>query len=832
MVAQSIIQIDVLDDSFEAFQARFLKYQEQVTKQPEAWKRIGSSIKSTDNEFVKLGKTVAETVKAVQYAAGRQEAFRAAAAGTAKTFVGMAKSSKQLVGHLKDGAAVLLKWSGMIGLMSGIVGAGGLFGIARLAASASQNRRESQGLGVSGGELQAAQINYQKIFNVDELLGRINEARNDVTKRWAFNAAGLQPGQMEGKSNAEVLTMLAPLLKSTFEKSGGTQQAAQAHGLLEFVDMSTLTRLKAVTQAELDTTEKAYRSSLVQLTISDNVNRSWQELEITFKNSGSVIEKMFKEKLVGLAGPLEHLSEAFTKAVKVFLDSPKIEKWITAVADGLEDLSKYLVSDELGKDINSALDSLDEFGGALVVAARFMGKVFNIGAEKSLKASEYRQLDELKKIDPKLAETTKYRLENPEASVEKGDKFDPHSGFALKRNREVWNEAAQAAISGKDGARVKEILDSLKVSTATQSASGKIKPIAAPQASPVKKLLAQPEATKATKQDSKKDVGDVSRPDKNDAQKDVRESPETAPAKKLQRQEAEMKEATKNPRQYSDEQKQFLISIKPWAEEAAAKLGVSPEIVSAHAALESGWGKRPLRNGGAGPDSNNLFGLKATGDWRGDVATAMTTEYEGGEPQKKTQRFRSYPDTASAFRDYASLLTDNPRYKAALNTGSDASAFASGLQKGGYATDPEYANKLSKLAASIQASATAAPIFEATGKKTQEKEPAPKIESSTKDNMPPALQKTENMDKSQVFNETNINYRDSAKKEATSFAGNNSASDGIRDYVRGMMQSMDRMASTSQKIQPAQRQIVGVPATIRIENSTGGNAIVIGSQIA
>ncbi|MBV8060466.1 MAG: lytic transglycosylase domain-containing protein [Alphaproteobacteria bacterium] len=478
MVAKSILEIDIADSSYEAFQAKFLKYQEQVAKQPSAWKRVGEAAKGTGSEYVKLGKTIAETVKGIQYAANRQQAFAVAAAGTARTFVGMVKSTKQLVGNLKDGAAMLIKWSGIIGLISGVVGAGGLFGIARLASSASQQRRDSQGLGVSGGELSAAQINYQKLVNVDDMLGRINEARNDVNKRWAFKAAGINPADMQGKSNAEVLTMLIPALKSTFERSGGTLQGAQAHGLTEFADLSTLTRLKAVSKEELDATEQAYRASVKQLSVADNVNRAWQQLEITFKNTGSAIEKLFKEKLVSLSGPLGQLSEAFTKAVKVFLDSPKIGKWIGEISTGLEAFAKYLTSDNFSKDVNSFLDALDEMGGRLVKAAQFLGKVFNIGSEKTLKASEYHKLDELRKINKPLAEAMQYRLENPEAAKEKGDKFNARSGFALKRNSEVERQNIQDAINGADGAQVKQLLESLGISTATQSASGKIKPFA------------------------------------------------------------------------------------------------------------------------------------------------------------------------------------------------------------------------------------------------------------------------------------------------------------------------------------------------------------------
>ncbi len=155
-------------------------------------------------------------------------------------------------------------------------------------------------------------------------------------------------------------------------------------------------------------------------------------------------------------------------------------------------------------------------------------------------------------------------------------------------------------------------------------------------------------------------------------------------------------------------QQQFLSSIKPWTEEAGARLGVAPEIVAAHAALESGWGQRPLRQGTT--DTNNLFGIKAGAKWQGEVAQALTTEYIGdsGAALKKTERFRSYPDQASAFRDYTQVLLDNPRYRAALNAGSDAHAFAQGLARGGYATDPHYAAKLGQLATRLQRSAAAA----------------------------------------------------------------------------------------------------------------------------
>jgi peptidoglycan hydrolase FlgJ len=148
-------------------------------------------------------------------------------------------------------------------------------------------------------------------------------------------------------------------------------------------------------------------------------------------------------------------------------------------------------------------------------------------------------------------------------------------------------------------------------------------------------------------------------------------------------------------------QQEFLAAIAPLAQQTGQQLGVSPDIVAAQAALETGWGQKPLRQAD-GADTHNLFGMKAGSGWRGDVTSAMTTEDQDGTAIKKTERFRSYPDQASAFHDYAQLLLTNPRYRSALNAGSDAQAFAQGLARGGYATDPAYADKLTRIAARVR----------------------------------------------------------------------------------------------------------------------------------
>jgi flagellar protein FlgJ len=135
----------------------------------------------------------------------------------------------------------------------------------------------------------------------------------------------------------------------------------------------------------------------------------------------------------------------------------------------------------------------------------------------------------------------------------------------------------------------------------------------------------------------------------------------------------------------------FAERMRPHAEAASQATGVPAPFILGQAALESGWGAREI------PGSHNLFGIKAGAGWSGATVEAATTEYEGGEPVKRVEKFRAYGSYAEGFADYARLLAANPRYAAALEHGGDASAFAQGLAQGGYATDPAYAEKLTRV---------------------------------------------------------------------------------------------------------------------------------------
>ncbi|MBP0610232.1 MULTISPECIES: flagellar assembly peptidoglycan hydrolase FlgJ [Burkholderia] len=137
----------------------------------------------------------------------------------------------------------------------------------------------------------------------------------------------------------------------------------------------------------------------------------------------------------------------------------------------------------------------------------------------------------------------------------------------------------------------------------------------------------------------------------------------------------------------------FVDRLAAPAQAASATTGIPARFIVGQAALESGWGKREIR-ATDGSTSYNVFGIKANKGWTGRTVSALTTEYVNGTPRRVVAKFRAYDSYEHAMTDYANLLKNNPRYAGVLSASRSVEGFAHGMQKAGYATDPNYAKKL------------------------------------------------------------------------------------------------------------------------------------------
>ncbi len=140
---------------------------------------------------------------------------------------------------------------------------------------------------------------------------------------------------------------------------------------------------------------------------------------------------------------------------------------------------------------------------------------------------------------------------------------------------------------------------------------------------------------------------------------------------------------------------QFVQKVYPTIQRAAQTLGVNPVGMLAQAALETGWGRRMPRTAD-GSSSLNLFGVKAGNGWNGARAVADTVEFSGGVATQRRTAFRAYGSIEESVQDFANLLANSPRYREAVSAGGSAQAYVQEIAKSGYATDPEYGNKLNQ----------------------------------------------------------------------------------------------------------------------------------------
>ncbi|MFT5236282.1 MAG: flagellar protein FlgJ [Shewanella sp.] len=144
----------------------------------------------------------------------------------------------------------------------------------------------------------------------------------------------------------------------------------------------------------------------------------------------------------------------------------------------------------------------------------------------------------------------------------------------------------------------------------------------------------------------------------------------------------------------------FVAKLYPHAKKAAAALGTQAEVLIAQSALETGWGQKMVKRPG-GDSSNNLFNIKADNRWQGNKAAVSTLEFEQGVAVQQRADFRVYDDIKQSFDDFVGFISDGPRYQEAIKKAANPNEFIKALQDAGYATDPEYANKVIKVMKSL-----------------------------------------------------------------------------------------------------------------------------------
>ncbi|MCR1298382.1 hypothetical protein [Enterobacter kobei] len=422
MVAKSIVDIDVNDDKFVAFMEKFKEYQAALEELPEAWRGLAHGATDATKETAKaktegdlLAKAFSEGASAIlsinsglerltdslDRANKSQEDFNKKTRSSKGFLSEATKDAKSLAGHIRDATTSLLSWGGIVGLFTGVLGVGGLFGLNRLAATTGSQRFTSLGIGTSIGALDSTAINYQKALgNPTATLGAIRDSQMDLSKRWTFQAMGINNPDQDP---AKLLPQMIRNARDIFVKNGSTLQGANAYGLTNFFSLDDLNRFKNMSDEEIDAMERRAQKDAKLLQITDQQARQWQDFNVQLDYSGQSIRNTFVRGLGPLTPQLSKLSDALAGAIDTVLQSPELGKWIDGLAGGIERFGNYLASPEFTKDVDSFMAGIEKLGALI-------GKVYDwVVGKTDISVSDVTSgssiLSDKKVTDPKTGQT-------------------------------------------------------------------------------------------------------------------------------------------------------------------------------------------------------------------------------------------------------------------------------------------------------------------------------------------------------------------------------------------------------------------------------------------
>ncbi|HAT2327037.1 TPA: transglycosylase SLT domain-containing protein [Citrobacter freundii] len=389
MVAKSIVDIDVNDDKFVAFMEKFKEYQAALEDLPEAWRGLAHGATDATKETAKaktegdlLAKAFSEGASAIlsinsgldrltdslDRANKSQEDFNKKTRSSKGFLSEATKDAKSLAGHIRDATTSLLSWGGIVGLFTGVLGVGGLFGLNRLAATTGSQRFTSLGIGTSIGALDSTAINYQKALgNPTGTLGAIRDSQMDLSRRWTFQAMGINNPDQDP---AKLLPQMIRNARDIFVKNGSTLQGANAYGLTNFFSLDDLNRFKNMSDEEIDAMERRAQKDAKLLQITDQQARQWQDFNVQLDYSSQSIRNAFVRGLGPLTPQLSKLSEALVGAIDTVLQSPELGKWIDGLAGGIERFGNYLASPDFTKDVDDFMAGIEKLGALI-------GKVYD-----------------------------------------------------------------------------------------------------------------------------------------------------------------------------------------------------------------------------------------------------------------------------------------------------------------------------------------------------------------------------------------------------------------------------------------------------------------------
>lgn len=367
MAVRSILSIDVRDGQFKDFLKSYERYQAALKKAPAAWALVNKNIDGSKASFDKLVAQMAAANVQEQLRAKAQERADRLTRSSAERWSAMARDTREFARNIAGATTQLLKWGSLTGLIGGLLGAGGLFGIDRLAVGAASSRRGALGIGATIGGQEAFKTNFGRLVDTDSFLSAVAGAKFDVTKRVGLLGAGLTQGQIAGRTEDTAVALLDQLKRIADTTNPALfAQVLQSRRLDQFAGATDLERLRNTSPEEYQRLRSQYGQRRGQFDLPPDVAERWQDFVTQLGNAGKSIETTLVKGLVPLAPGLTKLSESVEKVISVFLEKGgPLEKWITQAGNALEKFAGYVGTDDFQQKVRAFVEGIGAIGAAI-----------------------------------------------------------------------------------------------------------------------------------------------------------------------------------------------------------------------------------------------------------------------------------------------------------------------------------------------------------------------------------------------------------------------------------------------------------------------------------
>ena len=378
MPVRAVVDIDINDEALKSTVALIQKYREELNKLPGGWGSVSRASGAARGNFVDMAAIMVAQLDVMLKMERSLGGIDRAVASTGRGMTSLSRSTRDVARHIEHATTSLLKWTGVTTALSGLVGLGGLFGIERLAQSATQQRMGAIRAGTTQGNLSALEAIFGPIgADVRGSVGRIATAQQTPGQSWIFNALGVPGAQRQDPGDAflNLARAAGQMYNRTDPNFRFTQMSQVTHAteLFSFEDIRAFAAM--VKSGEFNKFAEEVQKAKDHLKLKDEDLSAWMRFRVQLNLAGQTIENAFIKGLSGLTPQLTRLSGAFSHMVEQVLKSDQLKYWVDMAAGGLEKLADWLIKPEFEKSRQEFADNVTKFVTDVVGIATSLGDI-------------------------------------------------------------------------------------------------------------------------------------------------------------------------------------------------------------------------------------------------------------------------------------------------------------------------------------------------------------------------------------------------------------------------------------------------------------------------